>query len=457
MAQHVEKSVKFPAISADELGAMRSQFASDAAAHVAQRAVTTNGLYKAAEGMSAVEAHSGNTFQFSIDVDSEDVANQKKSGRCWMFAALNVLRQHLQKTRKVPADFELSQSYLFFYDKLEKSNYFYDNMIELADRPMSDPLLRHRLSQPQQDGGDWCMMTALIDKYGVVPKDQMGESAVSSDSAELDTVLNRKLRKDAYELRKMVASLASDEELAQARSRMLAEDYRILAIALGEPPATIRFEYREADSKEFHQSQKMTPQEFYKEYIGLDLNDFIVLQDFPNAEYGKLYGIEMSGNMIGGRPNLYLNVPVSQMKQAVIKQLKDGYGVWHSSDVMQQFDRAKGIMDTDLYDFSSLLGVDIDMPKKDLFDYQESLPTHGMVIAGVDVVDGQPTRWKVENSWGSEIGAHGYMIMSDAWMDAYTYGVAVNKKYLTDQQRAALEKEPEILPFWNTANPILGR
>ena len=451
-------------INAEELKQFQADYESDRSNRIAQRAVTTNGIYKAAEDMNAVDRNSDENFSFSIDVDSENVANQRHSGRCWMFACLNTLREHLQKEHKVGKDFELSQSYLYFYDKLEKCNYFYDNMVELADRPMGDGLLLHRLDQPQQDGGDWCLVCALIDKYGVVPQDQMNETSCTMDSGELNTILNRKLRKDALEIRSLVKDGRKDE-LDAVRERMLGEDYRILAIAFGVPPTKINFEYKpqsedDKDKKDkkdagIKQYGPMTPQDFYKKFIGLDLNDYVLLQDIPHVEYGKLYGIEMSGNMVGGRPNRYLNTPAKDMKEAVIKQLKDGYGVWFANDVMQQFDRKKGIEDLDLYGFGDLFGLDLDMSKKDMYETKESLPTHGMVIAGVDLRDGKPVRWKIENSWGDEIGDKGFMIMSDAWFDKYVYGVAVNKKYLTEEQRKAFETEPTILPYWDAANPIM--
>ncbi|MBR4414566.1 MAG: C1 family peptidase [Aeriscardovia sp.] len=442
-------------ITAEELQEFEKSFESDRSNLIAKRAVSTNGIYKAAEDMNAVDRNSNENFTFSIDVDSENVANQKRSGRCWIFAALNVLREHLQKEHKVAPDFQLSQSYVYFYDKLEKCNYFYDNMVELADRPLSDALVWHRMDQPQQDGGDWCLVCALIDKYGVVPQDQMNETNCSISSNELNMILNRKLRKDALEIRSLVNEGKADQ-LEEVRSRMLNEDYRILAIALGVPPSEINFEFKDtSDAKELHQYGPMTPVDFYKQFIGLDLNDFVLLQDIPNVDYNKLYSIEMSGNMVGGRPNLYLNTPAKDMKDAVIQQLKDGYGVWFSCDVMQQFDRQKGVEDLDLYGFNDLFNIDFSMSKKDMYNTKESLPTHGMVIAGVDLRDDKPVRWKIENSWGDELGDKGYMIMSDAWFDEYTYGVAVNKKYLTEEQRQAFETEPTMLPFWDTTNPIM--
>lgn len=423
---------------------------------IAQHAVTSNGIYKSAENMQAIDRNQSNNWTFSVDIDSEGVANQRKSGRCWMFAALNTLRHHIMKKYDVDSDFELSENYTFFYDKIEKCNYFYNEMIELADRPLSDRSVQFWLQMPQQDGGDWCLIAAVIDKYGVVPKDQMGETSCSITSAELDTILNRKLRKDALELRKLAASGATAEKISVARTNMLEEDYRILAIALGVPPQKITFEYRDTNKK-FHQSGWMSPKEFYTKFIGLDLNDYVGLMNVPDPSmpYGKVYGVEMSGNMVGGRPNRYLNVPMEDMKKAAIAQIEDGEPCWFGCDVLQQFDREKGIMDLDLYGFNDLFDVDFDMDKADMFNLRESLPTHAMVLGGVDLREGKPVRWKVENSWGPDhVGDKGYMIMSDAWMDKYTYEIVVNKKYLTNAQRAAFDAEPTILPFWNAMNPV---
>ncbi|MBO6071723.1 MAG: C1 family peptidase [Aeriscardovia sp.] len=444
-------------LTADDIKSYADKYCSCKFNKVAQRAVTTNGIYKAAEDMNAIDRDGDSNFAFSIDNVSIGASNQNKSGRCWIYACLNTLRQHMIKTYKMADDFELSQNYLNFYDKLEKSNYFYENVIRTAKKPMDDREVWYIFATPQQDGGDWCLVCALIDKYGVVPKDAMGETSCSITSAELNTILNRKLRKDGLKLRAMVASGSSDDEISTVRAEMMEEDYRILAIALGVPPCKVEFEYRDTtDKKEFHQCGPLTPHEFYKDFIGEDLNDYVILMNVPDVDdmpFGKLYTIEDSGNMVGGRPNLYLNEPICELTKAALAQVKDGIPVWYGCDVLQQFDRDKGIMDLDLYGFNDLFGTDFNFRKGDMFSTRESLPTHAMVLAGVDLQNGEPVRWKVENSWGDKIGKKGYMVMSQAWFEEYTYEVVVNKKYLTDEQKAAFQTEPTVLPFYNGMQP----
>ena len=444
-------------ISIDELAKFQENFESDRSNLIAKRAVSTNGIYKSAQDMNAIDRNSNENFTFSTDDVKLSASNQNHSGRCWIYSGLNTLRNFMVKKYNLPEDFELSQNYENFYDKLEKSNYFYQNVIETADKPMSDRGVHYLFSAPQEDGGDWCLVCALIDKYGVVPKDQMNETNCSINSSELNTILNRKLRKDGLVLRRMVTDHASEEEISSTRKGMLDEVYRILAIALGVPPKEITFEYKDTtDEKKFHQYGPMTPTEFYKDFIGLDLNDYLVIMNVPDVEdmpYGKTYSVQYSGNMVGGRPNIYLNVPGDEMERLTIEQLKDGQDVWFGCDVMQQFDRQKGIMDLDMYGFNDLFDIDFDFKKGDMFTTRESLPTHAMVITGVNIKDEKPTRFKIENSWGDKIGDKGFMVMGEPWFQKYTYEVVINKKYLSDEQLKAFEEEPIMLPFWNSMQP----
>ena len=444
-------------INAEELAKFQKDFESDRSNRIAQRAASTNGIYSAAEDMNAVDRNSDENFTFSVDDVKIAAANQNHSGRCWIYSALNTLRNFAIKKYNLPEDFEFSQNYANFYDKFEKSNYFYQNVIDTADKPLSDRGVRYLFETPQQDGGDWCLACALVDKYGVVPKDQMNETSCSTNSDELNTILNRKLRKDGLKLRDLLAAGASEDKVEEARKQMLSEDYRILAIALGMPPKTITYEYRDTtDDKKFHQTEPMTPVEFYKKYIGLDLNDYLVIMNVPDVEdmpFGKTYAIQYSGNMVGGRPNIYFNAPIDRLEELTLQQLKDGENVWFGCDVMQSFDRKKGIADLDLYGFKDMFGLDLDFKKGDMFTTRESLPTHAMVIAGVDLRDDKPVRFKVENSWGDKIGDKGYMIMSEPWFRRYTFECVINKKYLTAEELAAFDKEPVMLPFWNSMQP----
>ncbi len=419
-----------------------------------KRAVMNNGILAASENTDSKVAMNQT---FSIDLTAEKVANQKQSGRCWMFAALNTMRRSIADQFNLK-DFELSQNYTNFWDKFEKANYFYENILATADEPLDSRKVSFLLTTPQQDGGQWDMLTALIEKYGIVPKYVMPETYNSSKSSELNGVLNLKLRKDAVSLRQLVADKASDQEIAAAKSRFLSEDYRILVYALGEPPVKFDFEYRDGD-KAYHIDRDLTPQTFFKKYVGWDLDSYQSIINAPTDDkpYNHLYTIEMLGNVVGGRQVRHLNLDIATFKQLAIKQLQAGESVWFGSDVGQASDRQVGIMDTAIYNKDALFNVDFGMTKAQRLDYAESLMTHAMVITGVDLVDDKPTKWKVENSWGDKVGEKGYFVMSDDWLDQYVYQIVINKKYLPADLLAATKEDPKVLAPWDPMGALAAR
>lgn len=434
------------AISSDQISRYQDQFNQRKDAQVIERAVTHQGIlatsadYASDTDMSPV---------FSIDLDTGKVANQKQSGRCWMFAALNTMRHHLADLFKL-SDFELSQNYTFFWDKFEKANYFYQNVLNTADQPLDSRKVAFLMTTPQQDGGQWDMLCAIIEKYGIVPKSVMPETYSSSKSADLNKVLNKKLRKDAVTLRKLSTENASDADIADARDTMLGEVYNILCYTLGEPTQTFDFEYRD-DDHNYHLDKDLTPKSFYDKYVGWNLDDYVSVINAPTDDkpYNKTYTVEMLGNVLGGREVKHLNVTMADFKALAIKQLQDGQSVWFGCDVGQSSDRQKGIMDLNAYNKNELLGTDLTMTKAERLDYAESLMTHAMVLTGVDLVDGKPTKWKVENSWGDKVGTKGFFVMSDRWMDEFCYQVVVNKKYLSDDLLKAQAEEPTVLLPWD--------
>lgn len=411
-----------------------------------KRAVMNNGILAASENTDSKVAMNQT---FSVDLSAEKVANQKQSGRCWMFAALNTMRRSIADQFNLK-DFELSQNYTNFWDKFEKSNYFYENILATATEPLESRKVAFLLATPQQDGGQWDMLTALIDKYGIVPKYVMPETYNSSKSSELNSVLNLKLRKDAVTLRQMVADKASEQEIATTKSRFLSEVYRILVYTLGEPPVKFDFEYRDGD-KAYHIDRDLTPQTFFKKYVGWDLDNYQSIINAPTDDkpYNHLYTVEMLGNVVGGRQVRHLNLDIDTFKQLAIKQLQAGESVWFGSDVGQASDRQIGIMDTAIYNKDDLFNVDLSMTKAQRLDYSESLMTHAMVITGVDLVDDKPTKWKVENSWGDKVGEKGYFVMSDAWLDQYVYQIVINKQYLPADLLAATKEDPKVLAPWD--------
>ncbi|MFD1485183.1 aminopeptidase C [Lacticaseibacillus baoqingensis] len=414
-----------------------------------QKAVMNNGVLKSSE---SIEAQTKMDQTFSIDLSTGAVSNQKQSGRCWMFAALNTMRHGIQAQFKLK-DFELSQNYTFFWDKFEKSNYFYENVLKTADQPLDSRKVAFLMTTPQQDGGQWDMLTALIDKYGIVPKTAMPETYSSAKSNELNSVLNLKLRKDAVTLRQLVADKASDEQIAAAKDQMLSEVYRMLAYTLGNPPTTFDFEYRD-DDKAYHIDRDLTPKTFYDKYIGWDLDQYQSIINSPTADkpYDHVYTVEMLGNVVGGREVRHLNLEINDFKALAIKQLQAGESVWFGSDVGQSSDRQIGILDTKIYDKDTLFATDLTMTKAQRLDYGESLMTHAMVLTGVDLVDGKPTKWKVENSWGDKVGEKGYFVASDAWFDEFVYQIVINKQFLSPALQTVIKTEndhPTVLAPWD--------
>ncbi|MBF0012473.1 aminopeptidase [Enterococcus casseliflavus] len=411
-----------------------------------QRSVVKNGITASAENVSAKV---NNVPVFSVDVTTGKVSNQKQSGRCWVFAALNTFRHKMLNDFNLK-EFELSQNHTFFWDKYEKANYFYENILATANEPLTSRKVAFLLQTPQQDGGQWDMIVSIFQKYGVVPKTVMPESSNSSNSRDLNNYLNKKLRKDAVALRQLVAEGKTAEDIQTAKEAMLEDIYRFLATSLGTPPETFDFEYRDED-KNYHIDRNLTPQSFYEKYVGVDLDDYVSIINAPTADkpYNQSYTVEMLGNVVGGKEVKYLNVDMPTFKKLAIAQLEQGESVWFGCDVGQSSTRDTGIMALDAYDINDLFDIDFTMTKAERLDFGESLMTHAMVLTGVDLIDGESTKWKVENSWGEKVGTNGFFVMSDAWMDEYTYQIVVRKEFLTAEQLAAFEAEPTVLAPWD--------
>lgn len=411
-----------------------------------QRSVVKNGITASAEN---VLAKVNNVPVFSVDVTTGKVSNQKQSGRCWMFAALNTFRHKMLNDFNLK-EFELSQNHTFFWDKYEKANYFYENILATANEPLTSRKVAFLLQTPQQDGGQWDMIVSIFQKYGVVPKTVMPESSNPSNSRDLNNYLNKKLRKDAVALRQLVAEGKTAEDIQTAKEAMLEDIYRFLATSLGTPPETFDFEYRDED-KNYHIDRNLTPQSFYEKYVGVDLDDYVSIINAPTADkpYNQSYTVEMLGNVVGGKEVKYLNVDMPTFKKLAIAQLEQGESVWFGCDVGQSSTRDTGIMALDAYDINDLFDIDFTMTKAERLDFGESLMTHAMVLTGVDLIDGESTKWKVENSWGEKVGTNGFFVMSDAWMDEYTYQIVVRKEFLTAEQLAAFEAEPTVLAPWD--------
>lgn len=412
-----------------------------------ENAISHNGLLTSLEKRSAAVE---NTPVFSLDLTKDKVSDQKASGRCWMFAALNAFRHKMIANFQLE-DFELSQAHTFFWDKYEKSNWFLEQVIATADQELTSRKVKFLLDTPQQDGGQWDMVVSLFEKYGAVPKSVYPESISSSDSHELNQILNKLLRQDAQILRELVAEGANLAELQAKKEELLQEVFNFLAMNLGLPPRQFDFSYRDKDNH-FHSESGLTPLTFYQKYVDLKLDDYVSIINAPTADkpYGRSYTVEMLGNVVGSKPVRYLNVEMDRLKELAIAQMQAGETVWFGSDVGQSSNRKAGVMAEGMHDFTASMDILLTQDKAGRLDYSESLMTHAMVLTGVDLDEnGKAKKWKVENSWGEKVGNKGYFVASDAWMDEYTYQIVVRKEFLTAAELAAYEAEPLVLAPWD--------
>lgn len=388
------------------------------------------------------------TRVFSTELDTDNVTNQKHSGRCWEFATLNVLRHAFGKKYKAK-NFTFSQAYNFFWDKIERANIFYNNILATADKPLDSHEVKSHLDFAGGDGGQFHMAASLVEKYGVVPSYAMPESFNTNDTTGFATALGDKLKKDALVLRKL-KNENKDDEIEKTREKFLSEVYRMTAIAVGEPPKRFDLEYRD-DDKKYHLDKNLTPLEFLHKHLSdVDLNDYVVLTNAPDHEYNKLYGLPGEDNIQGAYRIKLLNVPMEYLTTASIAQLKDGEAVWFGNDVLRQMDRKTGYLSTNLYKLNDLFGVNLDMDKADRLRTGVGEVSHAMTLVGVDEDQGDIRQWKVENSWGEKSGSKGYFVMSNEWFNDYVYEVVVHKKYLTEEQRKIAEGPITDLPLWDS-------
>ena len=387
--------------------------------------------------------------KFSIEVQSSGIADQKQSGRCWLFTGLNVLRAQLM-TREKSGTFFFSQNYSFFWDQLEKSNLFLEGIIETRKLPINDAKVEWLFKNPINDGGQFTGISDNLYKYGVVPDEIMPETASSSNTKLLGKMLARTLRQTGIQLRK---ASEKGESLAQLRKRKedgLKKVYRLLSLNLGVPPTSFTYTLKDKDGKAIS-TETYTPQSFYERFVGADLRgQFVMLMNDPSRPYYKVYEIEYDRHAYDGKNWTYVNLPMDEIKQMAIASLKDNTMMYYSCDVGRELDRSQGIAALDNYDYASLLGYPFDMDKAERIQTFDSGSTHAMTLKAVDLdASGKPVKWKVENSWGEKTGVKGHIIMTDAWFDAYTFRLVVNKKYATQKVLDLLKTKPVQLPAWD--------
>jgi bleomycin hydrolase len=434
------------ALTPQRLQGLTEGFETQPAYRLAQNAVTQTEIDDVALNRSVVTTID---HTFSHLLDDWSVTNQKKSGRCWLFAGLNFLRVGAMKEMNLK-DFEFSQNHTHFYDKLERANYFLEAIIETANEPLDNRTVAFLLDRPLDDGGQWNMFVNVINKHGLVPKAFMPETESSSNTRKMNALLLAKLREGARTLRDLRTGGAPMEAARAAKDEILAVVHRILCIHLGTPPLRFSWQWNDKD-KGFHRDGDITPQEFAAKYVRLPLDEYVCLVNDPRAgsPYGRTFTVQYLGNVVGGEIVKYLNVEMGLMKQIAMRAIMDGEPVWFGCDVGKMMRRDKGLWDANLFDYAGVYDTTFDLAKAERLQYHQTLMTHAMLFTGVDVVDGTPRRWRVENSWGDEIGRKGFFVMNDSWFDEHMFEIAARRSALPAELQEAVDLEPIELPPWD--------
>ena len=412
---------------------------------ILRHALTKNSIYELANSQDNAPEMD---FNFDIDIKTLSATNQKASGRCWLFAATNVCREVIAQKLNL-GSFELSQSYLAFYDRLEKANYLLEAVIELVDKDYDDRTLTFLLENGVGDGGQWDMFVNLVNKYGLCPKNVFPETYTSSATRETAQLINFNIRKFASEA-KAIFEKSGLDAVKKAKGKLLDKFYALLTNAYGLIPEKFDFEYVDKEGN-YHLEKGFTPLKFKEKYLGASLDDYVSLINAPTKSkpFNKTYTIKYLGNVVGGKDVTHLNVSMDRMKELIIAQLKDNRIVWFGSDVGFFGDREEGTWDDGKFDLESNYGLSLIMDKGESLDYHASQMNHAMCITGVAFRENIPSKWKIENSWGSDRGRSGYYMMSASWFDQFVYQAVVDKKYLSKEELKALNGKPIVLKPWD--------
>ena len=437
----VDRSLTF-----DQITQFKNVFDTSETSSLMQNVVTQRDVNEVAlnRGIVTESVHS-----FSNLLDDWSVTNQARSGRCWMFAGLNMFRVESKDVLNVK-EFEFSQNYLMFWDKIERANFLLEAIIDTADKPIDDRTVSWLLQRGVEDGGQWDMFVSLVKKHGVVPKSVMPETESSSNSMRMNSMLNYQYRQGAKKIRDLYAQESGVDDMRESKKDTLSAMYQILAIHLGSPPDQFFWQWRDKDGG-FQRDGDMTPMEFAEKYIVTPMDDYVCLVHDPRKSnpYGKTFTIQYLGNVVDGPPIKYINVSIDVMKDIACRMIQDGKPVWMGCDTGKQMHRDLGIWDAELFDYPGVYETEFSMDKSERLEYHQTRMTHAMLFTGVDLVDGKPRRWRVENSWNDKVGDKGFCLMNDSWFAEYMFEISAPKSYLPKDILDAWDDEPIILPPWD--------
>ncbi|WP_029904466.1 aminopeptidase C [Prevotella sp. 10(H)] len=438
-------------IAESDLQDIQSSFKRDASTKAIQNILTTNANITANALNHDLQGQIDHYFRYRVKV--RGITDQKSSGRCWMFTSMNVLRPSIMEKYNI-SEFDFSHNYLYFWDIFEKANLFLENIIGTSKESFGDRAVEYLFKSPVSDGGVWNLYYNAGEKYGVVPKEIMPETAHSNNTRQMLGLVNEKLRAGGYAIREQAASGKKLNDLRKEKTVILKDVYRILALCLGEPPTEFTWRYKDRNGV-IKELRNYTPKQFYKAITPEDYSpdNYIMVMNDPTREYYKMYEIQNYKNTIEGINWIYLNLPNEDIKKAALASIKNDEAMYASCDVGKQMNRESGILDPSMYDYQSLLGVDLSMDKKARILTRQSGSSHAMTLIGCDTdVSDSPVKWEFENSWGASSGNRGYLTFTDKWFDEYMFRLVVHKKYLDAKAVECLSQKPIQLPMWDYMN-----
>ena len=443
MALTATAQTKEGGISAEMLQQIEKQNAPTASDRALRNALAANAIDLLAKNQA--KAGALDTY-FSVETKKQSITDQKSSGRCWMFSGMNVLRANFAK-RTDSLTVSLSQDYLFFWDQLEKANLMLQGVIDTGKKPIDDQRVQFFFHYPLNDGGTFCGVADLADKYGLVPTEVQPETYSADNTSKMSSIIKSKLREQGLELRRMVADGRKAKDIQKRKTEMLSEIYHMLVITLGEPVKEFTYAFKDKDGKNITPVRKYTPKEFFQEVVGSPLNGtFIMVMNDPRREYYKTFEVEYDRHTYDGHNWKYLNLPMEEIEQLAIASLKDGRKLYSSYDVGKQLDRKRGYCDLENFDYASLFNTSFNMSKAERISTFDSGSTHAMTLTAVDLdAEGKPLKWKVENSWGSDWGQKGCLIMSASWFREYMFRLVVDKQYVSEKLLKDYEQKPTMV------------
>lgn len=440
------KETKLGALDDSSVSKIRKDYENNAKNTIIRHALSRTSLTDLSYDPSAKREENPS---FSIEVKTLPACNQKASGRCWIFAGLNILREIVNEKLKID-DFQLSQNYISMFDKIEKANFALESIISLIDNDHDERILSHILHEPVSDGGQWDMFVNLVEKYGLLPQSAFPETYQSENTRELDLVVNTRIRHFAAEA-KHLHEKGEDDAIRSLKDEVIEGIYHMFLNAFGIPPSVFDFEYTDKTGK-YVNAGKYNAKSFFETFVGKErLEEYQSLINSPTNDkpYNRNFTVDYLGNVIEGKRINHLNITMERMKEVIVNQLQDGYPVWFGSDVTFYRDRKGIAWDDKALDYQSVLGFELEFSKEDMLDYWASAMNHAMVITGVNIVNGKINRWKIQNSWGSDNGLKGYYVQSGSWFDKFVYQAVVMKRYLNSEEKKAIDGEAIHLSPWD--------